>query len=70
MDSSCCVRCVSISFAYNTKRDYFVFNSYAPCVTEYDDDSELKVLECMVSFRKQLIILLIVDLMVPARFAL
>ena len=47
-----------------------MFNSYSPYVTEYDADSELKVLECMVSFRKQLIILLIVDLMVPARFAL
>ena len=38
--------CVGISFAY--KAGYcFVFNLYLPCLSAFDNDSELKVLECM-----------------------
>ena len=41
-----CGKCIGISFP--SKEEYcFVFNEYMPCLSQFDDDVEIKVVECM-----------------------
>ena len=41
-----CGRCIGISFL--SKEGYcFVFNVYMPCLSQFDDDVEIEVVECM-----------------------
>ena len=41
-----CGRCIGISFP--SKEGYcFVFNVYMPCLSQFDDDVEIEIVECM-----------------------